>query len=192
MGIVVVSRAQVEPLLEEFREAGLGVTCSCPRRCCCPGPANAKPGCLSTTRSLPAGCLCRLRLQPPKPRTGGCNARSWVPGNSATPGTRGGTAPISSMEAALESPRPGLQVEIKPVDSVSGWMASVLPSEPLNLLQGDLRPALRWRHYWHDWKPVAIAALAAVLGELRSADLSLFQRSRGRDGAGGQKIRARS
>jgi general secretion pathway protein L len=165
MGIVVVSRAKVEPLLEEFREAGLGVDMLVPEALLLPWTSERQTWLLANDQVVArsgacAGFVCspqNLELVAAMPGHGDLETAQHL----ELVVEQG--ADTSSMEAALESARPGLQVEIKPVDSVSGWMASVLPSEPLNLLQGDLRPALRWRHYWHDWKPVAIAALAAVL-----------------------------
>ncbi len=165
MGVVIVRKSAVQQLMDEFRGAGVGIDMLVPEALLLPWASDHQTWLLSGDQIVA--------------RSGACAGFVCTPENleliASMPGQDGlesaeqldivveqGTDP-GSLTAALASARPGLQVNVKPVESVAAWMASVVPPEPVNLLQGDFRPALRWRHYWHYWKPVAIAALLALL-----------------------------
>lgn len=165
MGVVVVRRAGVQELVDEFREAGLGIDFLVSEILLLPWDTDRQTW-LFTGDELVA-------------RTGPCSGFVSTPENlelvaSMTDQDAGESAgqldivveqgvDTSGISAALNTARPDTAVQIQHVESRLGWLASVLSRGPLNLLQGDFRPALRWRHHWHSWKPVAIAALAAVL-----------------------------
>jgi general secretion pathway protein L len=165
MGVLVLRRAMVQQLVDDFRESGLGIDALVSEILLLPWSADHQTW-LFTGEDIIA-------------RTGPCAGFVSTPENlelvASMPdpdgGEPGGQLDIvveqgvdtTRISAALAAARPGLAVQMQPVESILGWQASVLPRESVNLLQGDFRPALRWRYHWHNWKPVAIAALAAVL-----------------------------
>jgi general secretion pathway protein L len=165
MGVLVVRRALVQQLVDDFHAAGLGIDALVSEILLLPWSVDHQTW-LFTGEDIIA-------------RTGPCGGFVSTSENlelvASMPDLDGGKpdaqldivveqgVDTSSISAALAAARPGLAVQMQPVESILSWQASMLSGEPVNLLQGDFRPALRWRYHWHNWKPVAVAALAAVL-----------------------------
>jgi general secretion pathway protein L len=165
MGVVLVRRAVLQGLLDDFLAQGLGVDVITPETLLLPWFEEQQTWILQgeelVARTGPCAgfitSLDSLAMVAGLPDTDGA-----VPGDKLLLVVEQG-ADGDRAAQAIASVNPGLDCERQSVEHMLAWQAGLLPDAPMTLLQGDFRSPLRWRQYWRAWRPVAYACLAAVV-----------------------------
>jgi general secretion pathway protein L len=163
MGVVLARRGSVQALIDEFVAAGLGIDIVTPQSMLLPWSAQEQTWLLQDAQVVARTGACAgfvaaldsLELVATMP-----DAESHPPSEQLNLVAQSGFD-SDRLEAVMGKVYPGYVLHN--VESALAWQGSVLPEEPLNMLQGDFQPAPRWRHHWQIWKSVAYVALAAVL-----------------------------
>lgn len=163
MGVALVRRKTFQALLDEVRAAGLSIDIVMPETLLLPWSEQKQTWTLQGDQLLARTGPCRGFVAP-------LDSAEHVAGLPDADGHACVEPVLLVVEQGSDGERAaaavaaaGRDTEVQQVEQMLAWEASVLPDEPFNMLQGDFQPPLRWRQYWRDWKPVAVACLAALL-----------------------------